>query len=177
VQEWPGPCSCPPPCPHPQPPAPDTAFWLGETDVWLLAEGKHLRPWQKLGAHATTLDGQTGTAFAVWAPHARQVGLVGDFNEWRAQPMRLRPECGVWELFVPGAAVGDWYKFDVQGSDGHRPQTDPTPAKPSCPRRRPRGPALKAGQSTTAPTPAPAPMAIYEVHVARGGGPCPPGTT
>ena len=51
--------------------------WLGEMDVWLLAEGRHLRPWQKLGAHPTTLDGTPGTAFAVWAPHAQRVSVVG----------------------------------------------------------------------------------------------------
>ena len=155
-------------------PAPTTApsspgFWLGETDVWLLAEGKHLRPWQKLGAHATTLDGQAGTAFAVWAPHARLVALVGDFNQWRAQPMRLRPECGVWELFVPGAAVGDWYKFEVQGSDGrHVFKTDPYARETELPPGNAarvceplRAPADRGGAAHERPD---LPMAIYEVH-------------
>ncbi|WP_332741954.1 1,4-alpha-glucan branching protein GlgB [Hydrogenophaga sp.] len=159
----------------PTPPPPRTAaptspsFWLGETDVWLLAEGKHLRPWQKLGAHATTLDGQAGTAFAVWAPHARLVALVGDFNQWRAQPMRLRPECGVWELFVPGAAVGDWYKFDMQGSDGrHVFKTDPYARETELPPGNAarvceplRPPADRGGAAHERPA---VPMAIYEVH-------------
>ena len=157
-----------PPPPHTA--APSTAsFWLGETDVWLLAEGKHLRPWQKLGAHATTLDGQAGTAFAVWAPHARLVALVGDFNQWRAQPMRLRPECGVWELFVPGAAVGDWYKFEVHGSDGrHVFKSDPYARETELPPGNAarvceplRAPADRGGAAHERPD---LPMAIYEVH-------------
>ncbi|MDO9250569.1 MAG: hypothetical protein Q7U48_03355, partial [Hydrogenophaga sp.] len=110
----------------PTPPGAPASFWIGETDAWLLAEGKHLRPWQKLGAHTTVMDGVAGTAFAVWAPHARHVGLTGDFNGWQPQSMRFRPECGVWELFVPGAGAGAWYKFEVQGIDGrHVMKTDP----------------------------------------------------
>ncbi|MBA4262488.1 MAG: 1,4-alpha-glucan branching enzyme [Comamonadaceae bacterium] len=143
-------------------------FWLGPTDVWLLAEGKHLRPWQKLGAHPTVLDGAAGAAFAVWAPHARSVGLLGDFTDWRAQPMRLRPECGVWELFVPGASVGDWYKFEVQGADGrYVMKTDPYARQTELPPGN-AARVCEALRTTTAPTirhqrPA-APMAIYEVH-------------
>jgi 1,4-alpha-glucan branching enzyme len=160
------------PKPHPTPAdlPPGTSVWLGETDVWLLAEGKHLRPWQKLGAHVTTLDGRMGTAFAVWAPHARQVGLVGDFNQWHALPMRLRPECGVWELFVPGAAAGDWYKFDVQGSDGrHVFKTDPYARETELPpgnAARVCEPLMPPADRGTAMHERPAvPMAVYEVHV------------
>jgi 1,4-alpha-glucan branching enzyme len=96
--------------------------WLGDTDVWLLAEGRHLRPWDKLGAHPCTIDGVAGVAFAVWAPNARQVALAGDFNLWnsRCHPMRLRSECGVWEIFVPALPSGTLYKFDVLGADGQR---------------------------------------------------------
>ncbi len=96
--------------------------WLGDTDVWLLNEGRHLRPWEKLGAHPCTLEGVAGVAFAVWAPNARQVGLAGDFNLWnsRCHPMRFRRECGVWEIFIPGLARGALYKFDVLGAEGHR---------------------------------------------------------
>ena len=96
--------------------------WLGDTDVWLLGEGRHLRPWEKLGAHPCTLDGVAGVAFAVWAPNARQVALAGDFNLWnsRCHPMRLRLECGVWEIFIPDLPCGALYKFDVLGADGHR---------------------------------------------------------
>ncbi len=150
----------------PTPPA-DT-FWIGETDAWLLAEGKHLRPWQKLGAHPTTMNGQAGVAFAVWAPAARLVELTGDFNGWQGQPMRLRPECGVWELFVPGAHVGHWYKFAVHGADGrtvmkadpYARQTELPPGNAAC--------VCEPLRETPAP-PGPhrrdnAPMAIYEVH-------------
>ncbi|MGB4059040.1 MAG: 1,4-alpha-glucan branching protein GlgB [Burkholderiaceae bacterium] len=161
------------------PTAPDTAFWLGDTDVWLLAEGKHLRPWQKLGAHPTVMQGVSGTAFAVWAPQAQRVALMGDFNHWQPQPMRLRPECGVWELFVPGASVGAWYKFEVQGADGHTVhKTDPYARETELPPGNAArvAPALKAQpERPTAPhTRPPAPMAIYEVHVGswrRPGGP------
>ncbi len=157
------------PSPTPDTPTPTApSFWLGETDVWLLAEGKHLRPWQKLGAHPTAMDGASGTAFAVWAPHARSVGLLGDFTNWQARPMRLRPECGVWELFVPGAGVGDWYKFEVQGADGrHVMKTDPYARETELPPGNAarvceplRTPAAPAAQHLR---PA-APMAIYEVH-------------
>ena len=159
------------------PTAPDTAFWLGDTDVWLLAEGKHLRPCQKLGAHPTVMQGASGTAFAVWAPQAQHVGLMGDFNHWQPQPMR--PECGVWEVFVPGASVGAWYKFEVLGADGHTVhKTDPYARETELPPGNAArvAPALKAQpERPTAPhTRPPAPMAIYEVHVGswrRPGGP------
>ena len=102
--------------------------WLGETDVWLLRQGQHLRPWEKLGAHPHLLDGVAGTWFAVWAPHARQVAVVGDFNHWNDQQhvMQRVPGAGIWELFVPGVAEGALYKFAVSGADGrHVFKTDP----------------------------------------------------
>ena len=94
---------------------------LGELDVWLLSEGRHLRVYEKLGAHPLTLEGVAGFSFAVWAPNARRVSLVGDFNHWdaRRHPMRLRIECGVWEIFIPGVAEGAHYKFDLRGADGN----------------------------------------------------------
>jgi 1,4-alpha-glucan branching enzyme len=149
-------------------PSRDDLFWIGDTDAWLLAEGKHLRPWQKLGAHPTTLGGEAGTAFAVWAPAARHVALTGDFNGWQAQPMRHRPECGVWELFVPGAGVGAWYKFQVEGADGRTVmKTDPYARETELPpgnAARVCAP-LQATPRSTAPHQRPAaPMAIYEVH-------------
>lgn len=96
------------------------APWLGEKDIWLLAEGRHLRPWEKLGAHHAFRAGVSGTAFAVWAPNARQVSVVGDFNHWDAQQhlMQRHAACGAWELFVPGVAEGALYKFAVLGADG-----------------------------------------------------------
>ena len=96
--------------------------WLGQTDAWLLSEGSHLRPWEKLGSHPCSLEGVAGVAFAVWAPNARQVSLAGEFNLWngRCHPMRFRVECGVWELFLPGVGSGALYKYDVLGADGQR---------------------------------------------------------
>lgn len=95
-------------------------FCLGELDCHLLAEGTHLRPYEKLGAHPREMAGVQGTAFAVWAPNARAVAVVGSFNNWdgRAHPMRLRADCGVWEIFVPLVQAGDLYKFEIRGPDG-----------------------------------------------------------
>ena len=93
---------------------------LGELDTHLLTEGKHLRPFEKLGAHPMTMDGVPGVAFAVWAPGARRVAVVGDFNSWdgRRHPMRLRQECGVWEIFIPGVERGAHYKYEIKGANG-----------------------------------------------------------
>jgi 1,4-alpha-glucan branching enzyme len=93
---------------------------LGELDVHLFREGTHRRLYETLGAHPRRLDGVDGTAFAVWAPNARRVSVVGDFNRWdgRVHPMRRRPEAGIWELFLPGVGAGAWYKFEIKGPDG-----------------------------------------------------------
>lgn len=74
----------------------------------------------KLGAHRKTVEGVAGFGFAVWAPNARRVSVVGDFNDWdgRRNPMRLRHDVGVWEIFIPGVAAGMRYKFEVKGADG-----------------------------------------------------------
>jgi 1,4-alpha-glucan branching enzyme len=143
--------------------------WLGDTDAWLLAEGRHLRPWEKLGAHPTAIDGVSGTAFAVWAPHARQVALLGDFNGWQPQPMVLRPECGVWELFVAGAGEGAWYKFEVERSDSHRVlKTDPYARETELPpgnAARVCAPLRSTPAQTANHSRADRAMAVYEVHV------------
>jgi 1,4-alpha-glucan branching enzyme len=93
---------------------------ITQMDVWLLAEGTHQRPYEWLGAHLNAVDGVAGTRFAVWAPSARRVSVVGDFNQWdgRRHMMRLRHECGVWEIFVPHVGEGDLYKFELLGADG-----------------------------------------------------------
>jgi 1,4-alpha-glucan branching enzyme len=95
-------------------------LFLGELDVHLLAEGTHRRLYEKLGAHPVTLAGAEGVVFAVWAPNARRVSVVGDFNGWdgRRHPMRKRHEAGVWELFIPGVQRGACYKYEIIGVDG-----------------------------------------------------------
>ena len=93
---------------------------LGELDIHLMREGTHRRLYERLGAHPMTLDGVDGVAFAVWAPNATRVSVVGDFNQWdgRRHPMRKRIEVGVWEIFIPGVADGAHYKFELLGPDG-----------------------------------------------------------
>ncbi|MEK0082114.1 1,4-alpha-glucan branching protein GlgB [Geminicoccaceae bacterium SYSU G07066] len=93
---------------------------LGDMDVYLLAEGTHLRLYEKLGAHPRELEGVSGTSFAVWAPNASRVSVIGDFNGWdgRRHPMRKRVEAGVWEIFLPGVEPGALYKFELLGPSG-----------------------------------------------------------
>jgi 1,4-alpha-glucan branching enzyme len=92
-------------------------FWptVGELDLHLLGEGRHRRLWHALGAHLRSQQGVAGTAFAVWAPGARAVRVVGDFNLWdgRVHPMRSLGSSGVWEVFVPEVAEGARYKFEI----------------------------------------------------------------
>ncbi len=93
---------------------------LGDIDVWLLSEGTHHRPYEKLGAHPLEMEGIHGVSFAVWAPNAGRVSVVGDFNGWdgRRHVMRFRHECGVWEIFIPHVVPGDFYKYEILTSDG-----------------------------------------------------------
>ncbi len=97
---------------------------LGEVDLHLFAEGRHERLWEVLGAHPrsfTTPDGVVdGVSFAVWAPNANGVSLIGEFNHWDGNEAQLRVlgSTGVWELFWPGFEVGGLYKFRVHGADG-----------------------------------------------------------
>jgi len=101
---------------------------LGDLDLHLFGEGTHRRSWQVLGSHVRTIDGTTGTAFAVWAPNAKGVSIVGDFNRWdgRLYPMRSLGSSGIWELFVPGVGVGALYKYEIRTREGElRTKTDP----------------------------------------------------
>lgn len=93
---------------------------LGDLDMHLLVEGNHKNLDEVLGAIPTQMDGVSGVRFAVWAPNAKRVSIIGDFNSWdgRRLPMRLRHACGVWELFVPHLQEGALYKFEVLGKDG-----------------------------------------------------------
>ncbi|HUS24939.1 MAG TPA: 1,4-alpha-glucan branching protein GlgB [Candidatus Binatia bacterium] len=93
---------------------------LGEIDLHLLREGRHHELGRCLGAQTLAVDGVPGVRFAVWAPNARRVSVVGSFNGWdgRRHPMRLRHDAGVWELFVPRLAPGALYKYELTGADG-----------------------------------------------------------
>ncbi|MDB5886357.1 MAG: glycogen branching enzyme [Polaromonas sp.] len=148
---------------------------LGDMDVWLLGEGTHLRPCEILGANARVMDGVAGTSFAVWAPNASGVSLVGGFNLWdgRRHPMRLRRECGVWELFMPGVDIGAKYKFQIRSAQGdvlparadpYARQAELRPATASVVAPMPAcQPASRARQQANALD---APISIYEVHLA-----------
>jgi 1,4-alpha-glucan branching enzyme len=94
---------------------------FSEFDAHLFAEGQHWNLYEHLGAHPVTLNGVHGTVFQVWAPNARRVSVVGDFNAWdgRIHPLRKLLECGVWELFIPGVGVGAHYKFEILTASGN----------------------------------------------------------
>ena len=94
---------------------------LGELDIHLLAQGTHLELARCLGAKPMEIDGVAGARFAVWAPNARRVSVVGDFNQWdgRRHPMRHRVEAGVWELFIPRLRGGARYQYEIVGVDGN----------------------------------------------------------
>ena len=150
---------------------------LGPTDDFLIAEGTHLRLFDKLGAHLIEHEGASGVHFAVWAPNAQRVSLVGDFNDWdhRRHPMRLRSDIGVWVIFLPDIGAGRAYKYRIVGPNGEvlplkadpfafaaelRPATaslTAVPAKPDWGDAAHRAHWAKAD-------PRREPIAIYEVH-------------
>ncbi len=101
---------------------------VGEMDLYLLGEGTHRRLWEALGARPMVMDGVQGTSFSVWAPSAKRVSVIGEFNNWdgRLYPMRSLGSSGVWELFIPGVPPGELYKFEVKTQMGDlRVKTDP----------------------------------------------------
>jgi 1,4-alpha-glucan branching enzyme len=149
---------------------------LGELDLHLIGEGRHEQLWDALGAHPRTLDGAAGTAFAVWAPGARAVSVVGDFNVWneRVHPMRSLGAAGVWELFLPDAVEGQAYKFAIRGADGVvRLKADPCALRAELPPKtgsvifEPRHEWADQAwlESRRAVEPHAAPISIYEVHL------------
>jgi 1,4-alpha-glucan branching enzyme len=145
---------------------------FGELDLHLLGEGRHRRLWEVLGAHVEP-DG--GVRFAVWAPNARGVGVVGDWNEWAGEGTRLtlQGSTGVWAGRDPRAAAGDHYKFSVHGHDGvRRMKADPVARRTEVPPSTAsivEGPSAYAwGDSawlTARADGRPRPMRIYEVHL------------
>lgn len=146
---------------------------LPEMDSWLLAEGTHLRPYETLGAHGDVIDGVIGTRFAVWAPNAQRISVVGEFNFWdgRRHPMRLRREIGIWELFIPGATQGQLYKFEIIDHHGQlRLKADPYAFEAQM---RPQTASMICGipeKTTLSPERQrangfDAPISIYEVHL------------
>ncbi|MBW8171873.1 1,4-alpha-glucan branching protein GlgB [Ornithinimicrobium sp. Arc0846-15] len=154
---------------------------VGEIDQHLINEGRHEQLWTVLGAHVRRYDGPmgevVGTSFAVWAPHAQGVSVVGDFNSWdnSLHPMRALASSGIWELFIPGVGAGSRYKFDITAPDGNRAtKADPLARAAELP------PAsasivteahhewrdsewIKKRDNTVVVK---APMSIYEVHLA-----------
>lgn len=156
---------------------------LGEMDLYLFNQGEHHKVYDVMGAHVRCYDGVSGVDFAVWAPNARRVSVVGDFNCWdgRRHPMRMLGASGIWELFIPGMRAGDIYKYEIKTQSGDvftkldpyaqrtelRPHTagvvpDPEPFEwtdASWMERRAQADPQKS------------PMNIYEVHLGSWGGP------
>ena len=97
---------------------------LLDDDLWLFAEGNHHQAWRMLGAHVITHMGVSGVHFSVWAPNARRVAVVGEFNAYdgRTHIMRYHPGAGVWDMFVPELDAGERYRFEILGADGQRTQ-------------------------------------------------------
>ncbi len=152
------------------------AFGAQLTDEQLLAlrDGRHPDPYTILGAHVLRQQGVNGVRFALWAPNARRVSVVGNFNNWdgRRHPMRLRHVAGVWEIFVPHAGLGDIYKFELLGPNGELlPQkADPyaraaqmRPDTASKVTALPQKKSLPAGRAQA--NARAAPVSIYEVHL------------
>ncbi len=150
---------------------------LGEADLYLFNKGDERRIYEKLGAQLRTLDGVAGASFAVWAPNARRVSVVGDFNLWdgRRHAMRLLGASGVWEIFVPGVGEGAHYKFELENIHGQiQLKTDPfgfffEPAPKNAAIVWPGGKFKWSDaawlERRKARDPLRAPMSIYEVHL------------
>src|SRR6478672_12495761 len=105
---------------------------IGEMDLYLFREGTHRQLWTMLGAHLREVDGDEGTAFALWAPNAERVSVVGDWCGWdgRQFPMRRLGDSGLWELFIPGVLENALYKYELRTKDGGiRVKTDPIALK------------------------------------------------
>jgi 1,4-alpha-glucan branching enzyme len=151
---------------------------LGDYDLYLFSEGRHLEIGRVFGAQPASVEGTEGVVFSVWAPNARRVSVIGDFNSWdgRRHPMRLRHSTGIWELFVPRLGVGERYKFEIAGANGGiLEKADPVARQTELPPATASIVAPAAGylwtdadwmeQRATRHTPD-APISIYEAHAA-----------
>ncbi|MGA7489458.1 MAG: 1,4-alpha-glucan branching protein GlgB [Xanthobacteraceae bacterium] len=146
---------------------------LSDFDLYLLGEGTQTRLYEKLGAHPMVLDGIAGVAFAVFAPSARRVSVVGDFNSWdgRRHAMRVRGN-GFWEIFVPKANPGDRYKYEIIGPEGRLLPLKSDPLAFAAELRPQTASIVVDLDAVPRPQPAPAganalnaPISIYEVHL------------
>ncbi|HZK48831.1 MAG TPA: 1,4-alpha-glucan branching enzyme, partial [Thermoleophilia bacterium] len=110
-------------------PAPERHTLLTKDDLYLFNEGSHLRLYEKLGARPLTVEGAEGTHFAVWAPNAERVSVVGDFNGWNPEThlLQAREASGIWEAFLPGVGKGALYKYHIvsRGSGYRVDKADP----------------------------------------------------
>jgi 1,4-alpha-glucan branching enzyme len=144
---------------------------FGNLDIHLHAEGSYPRSYEKMGAHPMVLEGVAGTSFAVWAPNARRVSVVGDFNAWdgRRYPMRLHPGAGIWEIFLPDVSPGALYKYEIKTRDGEiLLKADPYAFAAERPPQTASVVCSLPRKSETVPAPRGdrhAPMSIYEVHL------------
>jgi 1,4-alpha-glucan branching enzyme len=149
---------------------------VGELDLHLAGEGRHEEVYERLGAHVRELDGVPGTAFAVWAPSARAVSVVGDFNGWdgRLNPMRSLGASGIWEIFLPGVEEGAAYKFEILADGGEiRMKADPFAFETQVPprtdsvvhRSRHRWADADWIERRHGSSPHEEPISIYEVHL------------
>ena len=146
---------------------------LKDMDSWLLAEGKHLRPYETLGAHFAEVDGVKGVSFAVWAPNAQRVSVIGEFNNWdgRRHVMRFHRDNGIWDIFIPAVKLNALYKFEIRDANGDvRQKTDPYAFGAEL---RPNTASVVRGLPEKVDTPdfraranaIDAPISIYEVHL------------
>ena len=146
---------------------------LSEYDLYLLGEGSHMQLYEKLGAHPMVLDDVRGAAFVVFAPSAKRVSVVGDFNLWdgRRHAMRVRGN-GFWEIFAPGVRVGEKYKYEIIGHDGHMLPLKSDPVAFSAEQRPKTASIVVDLDAVGRPQPAASginaldrPISIYEVHL------------
>jgi 1,4-alpha-glucan branching enzyme len=151
---------------------------LSEFDLHLFGEGKLYKAYDKLGAHLCTHEGVQGVNFAVWAPNAKRVSVVGTFNDWdgRRHPMRARGGVGIWELFIPGIQKGEFYKYEILSQGGSAPFTKADPYATGA-EKRPKTASLVYDVSQhqwkdstwmekrKTSDPLKHPLSIYEVHL------------